>query len=376
MSTQFPISVHSELTSFRYLLLYVFITKYESGGMFWRALFNRMIVVTVLGNLVIALLVAAQGNAGANWAMLAAMGPLPFIIVGFKWYCSRTFDDQMYYYQKGTAMRDSEYIAGSEQKKSKRDRVGVRFGHPVLYKPLMTPMVSAKSHHLLKQIYSGRTSMDENPTLGGYSDVYMDSMDFNNPGKTTGTSPFEVVSEHQMDFEHWKNNPDFRDEAGGDGELYGHARDIVRPGTPGSMMTMTRSGTMETDADRSRSQSRDVLGRRRSESLESDATRVAGETEYPRGYHQTPAMLREQSPAGSDFSTDVGRARGRITQLPHEESSEGLVRSAARMGRSPTPTTNGPITGNFGPIGAAAGTPGELSLEERTSYDYFRRGNL
>ncbi|KAK4542540.1 hypothetical protein LTR36_006588 [Oleoguttula mirabilis] len=357
----------------KYLLLYVFITKYESGGMFWRTLFNRVLVLALLGNVVIALLVVAYGISGSHWAKLAALGPLPFLILGFKWYCARTFDDQIHYYQKGKAMRDSEYMAGSEHKKRKGDRVGVRFGHPVLYKSLMTPMVSAKSQHLLKTIYSGRTSMDDSATVAGYSDVYMDSMDANKPGKTAGSAPFEIVDENHMDFEHYKHRPEFGDEAGGDGELYGHAQDIIRPGTPGTMTTMTRTGTMDTYQSRNRSESRDAYGRSRSDSRESDQTKAAGETEYPRGYHQTPA-LREHSPAGSDFSTDAGR--GRFTG--EQDHRESLVASAARMGRGPPPSETSapfaPTPGGYGPIRTPGSTPGEGVGEEETSYDYFRRG--
>ena len=121
----------------KYLLLYVFITKYESGGMFWRTLYNRMLVCVVLGNLVIALLVGAQGN---SWIMPVALAPILLLLAGFKWYCSRTFDDQMRYYHQGKALQDSELANGAEHKRRKGDRVGVRFGHPVLYKPLITPM--------------------------------------------------------------------------------------------------------------------------------------------------------------------------------------------------------------------------------------------
>ena len=347
--------------------------------MFWRTLYNRMLVLTLLGNVVIALLVVAQGDTTVNWGMLAAMAPLPFLILGFKLYCLRAFDEPIHFYQKGKAMRDSEIAMSAEGKKRKGDKVGVRFGHPVLYKPLMTPMVSAKAQHLLKQVYSGRTSMDDNATVAGYSDVYMDSMDANKPGKTTGAAPFEIVPEHQMDFEHYKNRPEFRDEAGGDGELYGYAQDIIRPGTPGTMTTITRTGTMQTYDSRGRSGSRDALGRSRSESRDSEQTRVGGnETEYPRGYHQTPA-LREHSPAGSDYSVDIGRGRGRFggDGVDHKESREGLAANAARMGRSPPPTLPtpyAPTPGGYGPIRTPGSTPGEDVGEENTSYDYFRRG--
>jgi len=360
------------------MLLYIFITKYESGGMFWRSLFNRILICALLGNVVVALLVTAQGAIGANWGMLAALAPLPFLLLGFKIYCARTFDDAIHYYQKGKTINDSEHAAGTEQKKKKGDRVGVRFGHPVLYKPLMTPMVAAKSQHLLKTIYSGRTSLDDNATVAGYSDVYMDSMEHGQPGRPTGgnaLAPFEIVNESQLDFEHWKNNPEFRSEHGGDGEVFGHAQDIIRPGTPGSMTTVARSGTWQTDASRSRSESREPgYDRGRSESRDSDRTKVAGgETEYPRGYHMTPSALREHSPAGSDYSVDGFRGRQQQGQM-HKESREGLVASAARMGRSPPPqlpTPSAPTPGGYGPIHTPGSTPGEG--RDDTSYDYFKQ---
>jgi len=361
----------------KYLILYIFITKYESGGMFWRTLVNRVIFLTLLGNVVIAALVAAQGDVAANWGMLVALVPLPFLMGAFKWYCMRTFDDPIHYYQMGKAMRDSELTAATEGKKRKNDRVGVRFGHPVLYKPLMTPMVAAKSQHMLKQIYSGRTSMDETRTMAGYSDVYMHSMDASQPGKLSGGhGPFEIVSEGQMDFEHWKHKPEFRDEHGGDGGIFGHAQDILRPGTPSSMATMTRTGTWGTEDGRSRSESREPRGRARSTSRDSDLTKVAvaGEHEYPRGYHMTPSVIREHSPANSE---DGSRGRdGFSGDSRRDESREGLVQGAARMGSSPPPTLPtlyAPTPGGYGPIHTPGSTPGEMVDGEETSYDYFKR---
>jgi len=351
----------------KYLLLYIFITKYESGGMFWRAMYNRFLFAAFLGNVVVALIVVGLGSTGYNWGMLGALGPLPFLLLAFKYYCARTFDDQIHYYQKGKAMNAKEFSAAGERKIRKGDRVGVRFGHPVLYKQLMTPMVNENARPLLKQLYTGRTSLDENRPVGGYSDMYLDTMDSNKPGKTAGDSaPFEFVSEHQMDFEHYRDRPEFRDEAGGDGELYGRPQDLIRPGTPSSMGGMTRTGTMETYDSRSRSQSRHLRG----DSDDSQVTRVEGETEYPRGYHQTP-VLREQSPAPS--SRSVSRGRTAATGLNPQYSQEGLVQNAARMGRSPPPTLPtpyAPTPGGYGPIH----TPEGDSEREDTSYDYFRRG--
>jgi hypothetical protein len=336
----------------KYMILYIFVTKYESGGMFWRTLYNRMLICAGLGNIVIGLLVVSNGD---SWIMLVALTPLIFAFAGFKWYCARTFDDPIHYYHQGKQMRDDENNAGVETKRRKGDRVGTRFGHPALFKPLITPMVNAKSQHLLKQVYSGRTSLDETGRQAGYSDVYMDTMDANKPGKTSvGAAPFEIVAEHEMDYEHWKNKPEFGEEAGADGVLFGRPSDMIRPGTPSSIMTgPTRTGTWQTS--RSRSQSADPYGHTRASSRDSDITRVAGDagTDYPRGYHRTPTT--------ETFSRPTTR---------HQESREGLVSHAARMAQSPPqlPTPEGPTPGGYGQI--RLNTPGE----DDSSYDYFRRG--
>ncbi len=341
----------------KYMLLYIFVTKYESGGMFWRSLFNRMLIGAILGNVVIALLVVALGD---SYAMLAALGPLIFAFAGFKWYCAKTFDDPIDYFNQGKQLSDEESHAG-EGKHRKGDRVGTRFGHPALFKPLITPMVAAKSQHLLKQVYSGRTSMDDSGRQAGYSDVYMDTMDSNKPGKTSGSNaPFEIVNENQLDYEHWKERPEFGDEACADGVLFGRPADMVRPGTPSSIMTgPTRTGTWE--SSRSRSQSADAYAHTRASSRDSDITRVAGEagTDYPRGYHRTPTT--------DTFSRPTTR---------HQESRENLVTHAAGMAMSPPPQlpmVNAPTSGGYGPL--HANTPGRTpGHEDLTSYDYFRRG--
>lgn len=378
----------------KYLLMYVLITKYESAASYWIFLFNRVIFLTLLGNVVVALIVVTQGAQG--WAMLGCIAPLPFLLAGFKWYCMRTFDDRIHFFATGKRLTDAEFTAErSEHKARKGDRVGVRFGNPVLYKPLMTPMVSAKSQHLLKTIYSGRTSLDQTTDIAGFSDVYMDAMDHAQPGKSsgskTGSHPFEIVSEHEMDFEHYKNRPEFAEEAGGDGQLYGRAPDIIRPGTPGSMMTSTTWESPSDSRDHSADSERTRVppghpyhghslpgSKSHSRSASRDDYLPADGVDYPRGYHQTPSALRDQSPAGSAMSMDIGGA-GHAHNLRSEMSREGLIDSAARMGRSPVPRRvpiPAPTPGGYGPVTTSRspgeGTPGEV--EEDTSYEYFRRG--
>lgn len=355
----------------KYMIMYIFITKYESGGLFWKALYDRVLIATGLGNVVVACLVATKGS---SWiTMLACMAPLPFLIVGFKWYCVKQFDDKIRYYSTGSGNTEEALVSSGDQKRRKGDKVGVRFGNPALYKPLMTPMVAAKSQHMLKQIYSGRTSMDESSGYAGFSDVYMEDMAAGRPGKSRANpdAPFEFVRDSQLDFSAWKDRPEFADQAGGNGELFGRAADLSRPGTPSTILSgHTRTATMESSPYNSpyhsRAQSRDVYGRGRPQSGASDYTHVNYDEgmEYPHGYHEAPAM-REESPA-------------RMAGGSRDQSRDRLVSNAERMGQSPPPRVPRVAVGSrpgsaYGQLRSGPGTP-YYSTDEETSYDYFRRG--
>lgn len=385
----------------KYMLLYICITKTESGGLFWRILVNRILFATVLGNLIIALVIGAQGivlydaAATAAGAMLYAMVPIPFLLWAFKWYCRRTFDDKIGYVStKAYGEGDIEDVMGGpsadgKTRKPRTDRVGVRFGNPALYKRLITPMVNAKAQHLLKGIYTGR--MDEDDMVAGagsgYSDVYMSQMAHGQPGKMAGgTAPFELVSEGDMDFEHFKKRAEFRDEFGGDGELYGRPEDMSRPGSRATMSSMGFMGT----GQHGRTTCDSPSSSRASSRTRYDSAQQAEGVTYPRGYHTTPAGgLRSDSPSGAGYGR---RPSGDVLAQGHPafrdtdsiRSSGGLVGYAAGMGRSsPDASYVDATPGDYGayrsysPSGMGMGraeTPGSASGGEDTSYDYFRRG--
>ncbi|KAF2262478.1 DUF221-domain-containing protein [Lojkania enalia] len=296
----------------KYLLMYVFCTKNESGGVYWRVIFNRFLVATFLANCIVALVIGARGKIDSvPWSMLLAMVPLPILLIGFKIYCKRTFDDSLRYYTKGEIIKGSEAPAPIDKESRRRDRVAVRFGHPALYQKLTVPMVSEKSKHLLSELYRGRLDGDLGATAG-FSDVYsMKRMSKDKPGKAAGaTGPFEFVSESDMDFQNFKDRPEFNEEHGGDGSVYGH---ISRPDTPASMMA----------SERGRSSSRDS---------ERTFTEEPGVT-YPAGYHTTPSNLREYSP--SPDRAGLGRLESN-PYLVRDEAS--LLHEAAPMGsQTPTP---------------------------------------
>ncbi|KAF4979608.1 hypothetical protein FZEAL_4237 [Fusarium zealandicum] len=224
----------------KYLLLYRFVTKTESGGMFWRVIFNRFIFATMFSNLVVMLTCWVQGNTATHIELFCVV-PLPFLMLAFKIYCNRAFDQKLRYYSIQETAKNPEGGVNPKDTRMRSERLANRFGNPALYRPLITPMVHSKAQNLLPAIYKGRLSdgREANPSdmmsVSGYSDMYaLDPMQGGKPGKSANNVPgFEFVSETQMDFEHYKNRAEFAEDHGG-GEIYGRPGEIGRPDTPGS----------------------------------------------------------------------------------------------------------------------------------------------
>lgn len=355
----------------KYLLLYVLITKNESGGQHWRILFNRMIFAVCLANVVMGLVIR---GADEGWFKVFFMIPPAFLMLAVKWYCAKTFDGQMLYYTKAT-LKDPENLAEPGKKLRKNDRIASRFGHPALYKPLMTPMVHAKARHVLSQVYRGRLD-DDRASTTGYSDIALDPMSHANPGKTARFAPvphkqkdmFEVVPESRLDFQHFMNRAEFADALGGNGELYGRPDDLVseRSSTPRSFLGRSGSGS----GNSSRASSPASSERERSTS----AHRRVGSGSPYRGLGDVHPAHRDPSSQG-----DLGRGRGMMYQTGGNESESQLLQGAQEVGRS-TPEEGEVAVAReaYGLDRWRTGGSGYVGLPEReaddgiTGYDYYR----
>ncbi|RDW88937.1 putative RSN1 [Coleophoma cylindrospora] len=333
----------------KYLLIYIFITKTESGGMFWRMLFNRMVFATILSNCVVFLSVWAQGD--GQHIQAYSVVPLPFLMLAFKFYCKKTYDDKIHYYSVRGALKDPE-TSRSKLFGGKGDRLAARFGHPALYRPLITPMVHAKAQNILASVYRGRLTDGNTPgsvdneSISGYSDTYaLDPMRVGQPGRKRDAVPgFEMVPENKLDFSYYKGRAEFGEEHGGGGNIYGKADDLVRPDTPSTMVggEGSRPGTP-------------VQGRR-------DFT----------GSSMGP-------PATFDTYGDIGNSHSMYAQRNDSENS--LVHGAAAMPvTSPAPRDNSldrraPGFLGGGPQGYG-GLPqveeDDLQQNDPMNYDYFR----
>lgn len=348
----------------KYLLLYIFITKTESGGMFWRMFYNRMIFAAILANLVVFLCVWSQGLGDHTQAY--AVIPTPFFMIAFKWWCKKAFDDKMHFVTTRQVNHDVEAVQDKGFNPSKKDKLAVRFGHPVLYRPLITPMVHARAQNKLAGVYGGRLTDSnagaaDSTTVSGYSDMYaMDNMAGGQPGRTAGGVPgFEMVPENRLDFAYFKSRAEFAEEHGGGGVIYGRGEDIVRSDTPSSVSAFgsdSRPGTP-----------------------------VGGMTG-----RQRPQQRRDNfatQPVGYDATNDVHPAlRGNNRRLYQQtnDSQNGLINSAAEMpsatpmdhpgSRETSPDRQAPGFLGGGPqgYGNLPQHPVDEPQQNPMNYDYFR----
>ena len=347
----------------KYLLLYVFITKNESGGQHWPVIFNRLIFAVIFSNLTVALVIKANGH----WNQVFSIIPLPIFMGVFKWYCSRTFDNEITYFTKAT-LKDPENSTDVSKMSHRNDRVASRFGHPALYRKLMTPMVHQKAQHVLSQVYRGRLDADGAPA-SGYSTIALESMSQSQPGKTARFAPtgpkdfFEVVPESQLDFAHFKDRDEFADEHGGNGTMYGRPLDLIseRSTTPKSFLG---SGANSKSSSRVSSPGPAATGFRRHERSDSNFT------------EQHPPY-RDQGDLGtSGFS---GGVTGRADELYHmgNESQRTLLTSAQPIDLDGTHESEDLRqqyglerwrTGGSGYVGV----PGAETPDEGLDYDHYR----
>ncbi|PFH59943.1 hypothetical protein XA68_11682 [Ophiocordyceps unilateralis] len=322
----------------KYLLLYRFVTKTESGGLFWRVLFNRFVLATILSNLVVLLTCWVRGD-GTHIQFYAAT-PLPLVMVAFKLYCRRAFDSKIRYYSTRLSAKLHD-PALQKEPRARSEKLSTRFGHPALYKPLITPMVHSKAQNLLPSVYRGRLTDGREAggagdlvSVSGYSDMYaLDAMQQGGkPGKSASNLPgFEYVSESHMDFAYYKNRAEFTEQHGGS-ELYG------RPATPGSVDD---------------SETRSVSGR-------SFAATPPPQQQQQR---RVPTMTTTKTTTTTTTTPSEATYRNRSPLYALENnSSAGLVRNAAALPTGPT------VSGPFGYSGLAQND------EDPSQYSYFRGG--
>lgn len=210
----------------KYSLMYIFVTKAESDGLFWPFLFNSFLFATGLGNVVLFAVVWVQGG----WRIAVILAPLLPLLIIFKLCSRRAHNDRFYYFiptpeeqEKMMAIRTRTNLSDISHHALAR-----RYRNPAITKKLMVPMVHAKAQHILPEIcnisHYNRDEADLETAFVGmdesfdhkfgkgpeYSELMVTSDDKGGITKVRnsvgggGGLKFDIVEETDMTYEHYK----------------------------------------------------------------------------------------------------------------------------------------------------------------------------
>lgn len=143
---------------YKYQLMFVFVTKVESGGRLWNVVINRLLWTVVFMQALMVLTIGLQ----QGWKSFQWISTLPpiLMVLAFKIYCDREFLPKFNWYVPS----DEELRLAkvhSERGDVRGGRLEKRFGHPALHAELFTPMLHAKMMPLLPEVYHGRIANQE-----------------------------------------------------------------------------------------------------------------------------------------------------------------------------------------------------------------------
>lgn len=149
---------------YKYQLMFVFVSRVETGGRLWNVVINRLLVAIILMQALMCLTIGLQlGFRTFYW--VATLPPIVFVLV-FKAFIDRRFLNEFKYHIPSQDELAQAKVH-SQRSDNNRNRLEKRFGHPALYSDLFTPMVHANMAHLLPQVYSGKIESDKT-RLGEY----------------------------------------------------------------------------------------------------------------------------------------------------------------------------------------------------------------
>ncbi|BEJ11918.1 hypothetical protein CspHIS471_0203780 [Cutaneotrichosporon sp. HIS471] len=139
------------LMVYKYQLLYVYITKAESGGRMWNVYVNRLYVGVILMQLLMVLTVALV-RPGYYWYLIAAAPPLPILLV-FKIYMAKTAEYNFRYYRPSPQEVENQNRKALNEKRIKASDLGKRFLNPaMLPNQLFGVMVHKSQETLTRQV--------------------------------------------------------------------------------------------------------------------------------------------------------------------------------------------------------------------------------
>lgn len=156
---------------YKYQLMFVFVSKVESGGRIWNVIINRLLVCVLLMQALMILTIGLQYQfRSLQW--LSTVPPI-LIVFFYKIYINRTYIPAFTYFSPSEEEIRAAKIH-SERADNKGNKLEKRFGHPALNAELFTPMLQKELMPLLSQVYQGKIGRDK-AKLEEYGGQQMDA---------------------------------------------------------------------------------------------------------------------------------------------------------------------------------------------------------
>ncbi|POW20998.1 hypothetical protein PSHT_02948 [Puccinia striiformis] len=134
---------------YKYQLMYISVTRCESGGRLWRMLINRVLFALCVMQAFLCLTIGLQ----LGWFKAIATLPPFAVVIAFKFFLKSTFDSKFTWYIPTGAEFSQVHQHNADARKN---RLMKRFGHPALHAELFKPMIHKDHQLLLAEIYRGR----------------------------------------------------------------------------------------------------------------------------------------------------------------------------------------------------------------------------
>nr|XP_019007829.1 uncharacterized protein I206_07463 [Kwoniella pini CBS 10737]OCF46610.1 hypothetical protein I206_07463 [Kwoniella pini CBS 10737] len=137
---------------YKYQLLYVYISRAESGGRMWNVYVNRLLACCVLMQL---LMVLTTGLIRSRWLDCIAAAPPILAVIGFKIWVARTVEGKFRYYEPSSEELEQERMFAYSEKRTRHSEMEKRFLHPALqHDKLFTVMVHKSQEQLAREVLS------------------------------------------------------------------------------------------------------------------------------------------------------------------------------------------------------------------------------
>ncbi|KDR75655.1 hypothetical protein GALMADRAFT_68322 [Galerina marginata CBS 339.88] len=137
---------------YKYQLMFVYVSKVESGGRIWNVIINRLLFCVLLMQALMIL------STSSSFIWTSTIPPIVFVFF-YKIYINHTYLPAFHYFSP-TEQEISLAKVYSERADAKGNRLEKRFGHPALHAELFTPMLHKNMMPLLGQVYQGKIGRD------------------------------------------------------------------------------------------------------------------------------------------------------------------------------------------------------------------------